>query len=142
MLTWTCHICSEERPDEKISVYKKDISEDHNLPEGTMQQNVRYCNDKLECGQAAKDYNHFSNEKGIDDASDSIKKYKEITMKDYFAWFFIFFAIASIVNTTLSAIFTDVTFYEKLIDPSSLLIRIIVAVWLSVIFTKKIAKKF
>lgn len=77
MLTWTCHICGEERPDEKISVYKKDISEDHNLPEGTMEHNVRYCNDKLECGQAAKGYDHFEKKKiihlDIDDVATSHK---------------------------------------------------------------------
>lgn len=53
-LTWTCMVCGDVRPDEKISVFKKDISKNHNLPEGTMTLNVRYCNDKTECREGAK----------------------------------------------------------------------------------------
>jgi hypothetical protein len=48
-LTWTCHVCKKTRPDAAISVYKVDISATHGLPPGTMQQNIRYCNDNPEC---------------------------------------------------------------------------------------------
>lgn len=53
-LTWTCHVCGDLRPDEKISVYTRDISEKHGLSSGTMKQNVRYCNDRKECIEGAK----------------------------------------------------------------------------------------
>ena len=51
MLTWTCHICKEERPDDKISVYKHPLII---LGKEVGEQNVRYCNDKLSCIAAAK----------------------------------------------------------------------------------------
>lgn len=53
-LTWVCHVCGDLRPDDKISVYTTDVSEKHGLPPGTMQQNVRYCNDRKECIEGAK----------------------------------------------------------------------------------------
>jgi len=43
-LTWKCHICGEERPDNKISVVTYPLK---NL-EGA-ERNLRYCNDKKEC---------------------------------------------------------------------------------------------
>lgn len=49
MITWMCHVCKQERPDEKISVYSKDVSSEYQLPEGTMIMNVRYCNDRESC---------------------------------------------------------------------------------------------
>lgn len=58
-MTWTCHICGAERPDEKISVYTTDTSADFNLPPGTMKTNVRYCNDNPDCIEAAKTYSFF-----------------------------------------------------------------------------------
>ncbi len=48
-ITWTCHICGEERPDNMIAVHKTDLSSEHGLPPETMQQNVRYCKDKPDC---------------------------------------------------------------------------------------------
>lgn len=48
-LTWTCHICKDERPDRKISVHKRDISAQMCLPAGTWTENVRYCNDRESC---------------------------------------------------------------------------------------------
>ena len=50
-MTWKCHICGEERPDECISVRSTDISETYGLPEGTITQNVRHCNDNGSCIQ-------------------------------------------------------------------------------------------
>ena len=55
-LTWSCHICQAERPDAAISVLKTDISKQHGLPEGTMGQNVRYCNDNEDCIEKAKTF--------------------------------------------------------------------------------------
>ena len=45
MLTWTCHVCGDERPDEKISVRKKKGY----LGEVRVTENVRYCNDRMAC---------------------------------------------------------------------------------------------
>lgn len=54
MMTWTCHICHDERPDDKISVFKTDLSAERGLPPGVMGQNVRYCNDRPACIEGAK----------------------------------------------------------------------------------------
>lgn len=55
-LTWTCHICNEERPDAKISVFKHKHpgSLDGNTIEFT--ENVRYCNDRDRCLEGAKQF--------------------------------------------------------------------------------------
>lgn len=50
-LTWTCHICGKERPDDKISVYSRIITLERNVP---LQENVRYCNDNPDCIEGAK----------------------------------------------------------------------------------------
>lgn len=55
-MTWKCHVCKRERPDERISVFKSDISKEHNLPIGTMTQNVRYCNDRPSCIEGARGF--------------------------------------------------------------------------------------
>lgn len=60
MNTWTCHICGKERPDNKISVFTRDISAKSKFPSGTIKQNVRYCNDNPECEESAKDFDIFS----------------------------------------------------------------------------------
>lgn len=49
MITWTCHICRQERPDEKISVHTVDRSRELLLPAGSFRENFRYCNDREEC---------------------------------------------------------------------------------------------
>ena len=55
-LTWTCHVCGAERPDERISVYSSNTT----LPSGvTMTQNVRYCNDRPACIEGARDVSWF-----------------------------------------------------------------------------------
>lgn len=54
MLTWTCHICGKERPDDKISVHSHPVK--INTIEVT--ENVRYCNDNPACAEAAKTF-HF-----------------------------------------------------------------------------------
>lgn len=60
MLTWTCHICLNERPDDKISVISKSL----NIPGVDAKQNIRYCNDRAECAAGAQE---FSFVKGDDD---------------------------------------------------------------------------
>lgn len=51
-LTWTCHVCGKERPDERISVYSRQKT----LPGGVvMTENVRYCNDSPDCEAKARD---------------------------------------------------------------------------------------
>lgn len=57
-LTWTCHVCQEERPDEFISVFKTHRT----LPSGfQVQQNVRYCNDRSTCAAGAQTKNFLGN---------------------------------------------------------------------------------
>ena len=49
-LTWTCHICKEERPDHLIGVMKHPL-----IINGQEfgEQNVRYCLDRLACAEGA-----------------------------------------------------------------------------------------
>jgi len=56
MITWMCHICGKERPDDKISVHTKDVSADYGGLPGTMKMNTRYCNDNPDCIKAAKTF--------------------------------------------------------------------------------------
>ena len=44
-----CEICSELRHHDLIGVLTFDLSEKHNLPEGSFIRNINYCNDKQEC---------------------------------------------------------------------------------------------
>jgi len=60
--TWKCHICGEDRDDEFISVYSKDISDDIGLIKGSIKQNVRYCNDKIECKNKVTSFNFIKKE--------------------------------------------------------------------------------
>ena len=48
-ITWFCQICGQNRPDSAISVMKQDISTAYNLPSGTLEYRVRYCNDNPKC---------------------------------------------------------------------------------------------
>ncbi len=52
-ISWNCTICKASRPDAKISVFSSDISSQHNLPPGSVQSNVRYCNDNDDCRKKA-----------------------------------------------------------------------------------------
>lgn len=52
-LTWTCHICKKERPDDKISVVTKPLIISGTVVGG---QNVRYCNDNNDCIEKAAHY--------------------------------------------------------------------------------------
>lgn len=55
-LTWTCHVCGDERPDDKISVHSRPVMR------GTIefQENVRYCNDRPACAESAKTFSHLA----------------------------------------------------------------------------------
>jgi hypothetical protein len=55
-LRWTCHICGQERPDEMIAVMVTDLSDEIEMPTGTLKQNVRYCIDNRVCTEAARTY--------------------------------------------------------------------------------------
>lgn len=60
-ITWTCHICGAERPDAQISVHTRDVSTEvaPYLPDGTITEHVRYCNDRPECALAARTHRHL-----------------------------------------------------------------------------------
>jgi len=59
-LTWKCHICGEERPDDKIWVVTKPL-----IINGEVvgEQNIRYCNDRRRCVLGAKEFSFFKEEK-------------------------------------------------------------------------------
>lgn len=59
VLTWTCHICGEERPDEYISVKSKSL----NIPGVDAEQNIRYCNDNPECAEGAETFSFVQGDK-------------------------------------------------------------------------------
>lgn len=46
-ITWTCHICDDERPDERISVHKQPVRTE--MGDNMVTRNIRYCNDRPEC---------------------------------------------------------------------------------------------
>lgn len=55
--TWKCHICKEERPDDKISVVSKPLVINGQT---VGEQNIRYCNDRQECIKGAQTFSFFS----------------------------------------------------------------------------------
>ena len=55
-LTWSCHVCGAERPDEKISVYSTVVTNSGI----EIKQNVRYCNDNPACIEGAKNVDWLS----------------------------------------------------------------------------------
>lgn len=59
-LTWICHVCGKERPDNKISVLSstKPLGRTH-VP---ITQNVRYCNDNPDCREGATKINWIDND--------------------------------------------------------------------------------
>ena len=48
-ITWTCHACKEERPDDCISVKSVPLA-----PPAEGRSNFRYCNDRVGCIHAAR----------------------------------------------------------------------------------------
>ena len=68
-LTWTCHVCGDRRPDDKVSVHSRKgvMGPDGRMyPLGTsgveLTENVRYCNDRPACSEGARTYSHFKGE--------------------------------------------------------------------------------
>jgi hypothetical protein len=60
-LTWICHICGRERPDDKISVYSSRVETINGKPiEAEVTQNVRYCNDNPDCIEKSTTYSFFT----------------------------------------------------------------------------------
>lgn len=59
--TWTCHICKEERPDDKISVRRKPLIGANGVPSRTITENVRYCNDNPDCAQESYTFSFIRN---------------------------------------------------------------------------------
>ena len=59
--TWTCHICGEERPDEKISALAKPLIINGQVVPGG-EQNIRYCNDRPACIEGAKEFSFYKEE--------------------------------------------------------------------------------
>lgn len=55
-VTWTCHVCGDERSDERISVLSKPGLIAGRFP---FQQNVRYCNDNPTCVRGAVNVDFF-----------------------------------------------------------------------------------
>lgn len=51
MITWTCMVCGNERPDHLISVYTE-----RQFKPFEMSVNIRYCNDNIECIQGAGEH--------------------------------------------------------------------------------------
>lgn len=51
---WVCDVCGDVRPDNCISVYTVDISDDLGVPKGTAKRNFKYCNDRRECIEGVK----------------------------------------------------------------------------------------
>ena len=56
-VTWRCHVCNEERPDDKIDVMKTPLVIDG---QRIGDQNVRYCNDRADCFRGSRDVNFGS----------------------------------------------------------------------------------
>jgi hypothetical protein len=61
-LTWTCHVCGDERPDEAISVHKNLAV----LGGITITQNIRYCNDRPGCAAGAPDVSFLPRTRGAE----------------------------------------------------------------------------
>lgn len=53
-LTWSCHVCDRERPDERISVFSTTKRSEAGIE---ITQNVRHCNDNPACVEGAKEIN-------------------------------------------------------------------------------------
>lgn len=54
-LTWTCHVCGEERTDAMISVHKRKLR----IGSVPVEENIRYCNDRQACIEGAKSATHL-----------------------------------------------------------------------------------
>lgn len=59
-MTWTCHVCGDERPDHVIAVAKSTRTFGNGIE---VQQNVRYCGDREACARGAREINWMA---GVD----------------------------------------------------------------------------
>ncbi len=50
-LTWSCHVCGDIRPDDRISVQSNKVM----IGAVEAQENIRYCNDKPTCIEGSKE---------------------------------------------------------------------------------------
>jgi hypothetical protein len=62
-ISWTCHICREERPDASISA----ITHHRTINGVPFEENVRFCNDRQGCIEGAKAF-RFIKAEGVEDA--------------------------------------------------------------------------
>jgi hypothetical protein len=59
--SWSCHVCQDERPDALISVQSRTRWLDGGIE---MRENLRYCNDRPRCVEAAKIWGAMPNPEG------------------------------------------------------------------------------
>lgn len=80
-LTWTCHICGDERPDALISVRKVPAE----MGGVNFEQNVRYCNDRPACAEASKTYsfNTLTMEAAARRMQQLVKLASDLTQAEY-----------------------------------------------------------
>lgn len=57
LMTWTCMVCGDERPDSYISVQSRGTKPDAPVQ---MRVNVRYCNDRIDCIEGALNHPAFA----------------------------------------------------------------------------------
>jgi hypothetical protein len=58
-ITWTCHVCHDERPDEKIDVFQTKVDLGFGI---IADQNVRHCNDRVKCITEAPNITFFGDQ--------------------------------------------------------------------------------
>lgn len=148
--SWTCHVCGENRPDRFISVRKHDKSEEYGMTPGTFQENIRYCNDKELCIQGSKTHSHFNKESAKEKVKENIEKINQYSMSNqhkknnvmkYVYTFLIFFAIVMVLIPLLGVLLQDdTTFMEKLLWPTGIALRAVIASYFSWIYANKIFK--
>lgn len=113
--TWPCSVCSETRPNDKISVVQHDRSEDFSLEPGTFFKNAKYCNDNPECVKVANNYEEWNYLQRIRaqvvlDHLESTDKTNKI-MK-YIGSFIAYLLLLCLVNGSLDFALTDRSFWE------------------------------
>lgn len=79
-LTWTCHVCGDERPDRFISVHKS-LYRMNGIP---VQENIRFCNDRPACLAAAPFTTHFKQRKDMPDSNGKYVTFKADEFRDWY----------------------------------------------------------
>ncbi len=80
-LTWTCHVCGDERPDRFILVHKSKWK--RNGIE--IQENIRYCRDRLDCADAAPFKTFMREQENTDIMPDN--KYVTFKADEFSDWY-------------------------------------------------------